>query len=236
MSHRGQANLIGFAVGLILISTATTAGVIVAEQALAGADTDRQNAHIAHATATAMVSPSAPYTISRNTLDRDQTEKITRKQLEAMVPALTGRHLQVYLDRQLLIGAEATPDAMVRRRVRISYTIPRTDTMSFDSSTQSGSRRYAPEFRYVLTDRPTTVSLYIQPAPRQTVTSIRVADRVIRYNPNGLAGHYQIATPQQVPVEIAFKTVERGPGQVALQWNQTIERSGWIAVGVGRHE
>ena len=227
MTARGQANLLGFAAAVVVVTTATVAGVALANDALA--DTDRQPAaeHAAERLATHLVSAEASHTRGRNVLRADRAATLTAADLDAAVPPARTRPLSVSLGGDILVerGGDAggTNGAVrVERRVRVERAVDRTERVDLAGGAT-----------VTLPDHTGQVVVRIDTAPTRTVRTVRADGRVVLTDPSGLSGRYVVRVPDVRPLTLRFESGGYRRGTARVSWtatNASVER---LVVSVG---
>ncbi|MFD1684378.1 DUF7263 family protein [Halobellus litoreus] len=225
---RAQANLIGFAVALVVVTTVTVAGATLANDALADADRQPGATRAAEALAAHLVDADATHTRRRNALRASAVSNLTAADLDDAVPALRGRSVRVSLGEAVLVDREGedVPDdgrpVVVDRRVRVERWTPETDRVALDDRAQ-----------VLVDDHDGRVTIRVETSPSRTVRTVRAGDRVVLHDPSGLDGRYDVSVPHTRPLPVAFESVGYGGGTGTVGWTArtgTVER---LVVTVG---
>ncbi|WP_147435575.1 hypothetical protein [Halobellus sp. Atlit-38R] len=235
MTSRAQANLIGFAVAVVVVTTVTVAGMALANDALVDADRDPATAHAADDLAAYLVDADAAHARGPNVVSSAAVRNLTASDLEAAVPSLRGRSIRITLGGDVLVERSAPAasgdgrrarDAgfeRVERRVRVEHTVQNTERIELSERRE-----------VTLADHTGDVTVAVDPRRGRSVTTVRAGNRVVLHDPSGLAGEYSVAVPDAYPLVLAFDA--DGPyvaGAATVAWhtrNASVER---LVVSVG---
>ncbi|MGQ4554558.1 DUF7263 family protein [Halobellus sp. GM3] len=259
MTARAQANLLGFATAVVVITAVTVAGVALADDALADVDRDPGRAHAAERLAAFLVDGDAPHTRRSNALRSAAVSNLTASDLDEAVPPVRGRPVRVSLGGDVLVDRDGSTDSIggpaaeaaggvrspsdargqpsaqraavtrIERRVRVERAVRRSERVDLSE------RR-----RIELDEHVGEVTVTIAPggAPVRTV---RAGGRVVLHDSAGLAGRYAFDPPRTRPLAVEFEPSgsaasglsRRAAGTATVTWtatNASVER---LAVIVG---
>ncbi|MFD1597703.1 DUF7263 family protein [Halobellus rarus] len=228
MTARAQANLIGFAVALVVVTTVTVAGATLANDALADADRQPEATRAAEALAAHLVDDDAAHTRGRNALRAGPVSNLTAAALDDAVPPIRGRSVRVSLGGDVLLereGSDGPVDARavrIERRVRVVESTPRARRVGLDDRSE-----------VVVDDHDGRVSIHVETGRFRTLTTVRAGGRVVLHDPSGLDGSYDVSVPRRRPLTVKFESSGRGGGTATVGWTArtgTVER---LVVTVG---
>jgi len=235
VTSRAQANLIGFAVAIVVVTTVTVAGAALANDALVDADRDPATTHAADDLAAYLVAADASHTRGPNVVRSAAVRNLTASDLEAAVPSLRGRSIRVTLGGDVLVerGSPAASgdgrrvrDAgfeRVERRVRVERPVQKTERIELSDRRE-----------VTLADHTGGVTVAVDSRRGRSVTTVRAGNRVVLHDPSGLAGEYSVAVPDTRPLALAFDADDPYvAGAATVSWrarNASVER---LVVTVG---
>ncbi|MDS0297901.1 hypothetical protein NDI76_04030 [Halogeometricum sp. S1BR25-6] len=224
-SGRGQANLLSLAAALVLLTTATVGSVLLANVALAGADTDPGARHAAEALAGRLVAADAPHAGRPNVVSETAIRSLTAADADRFAPSVRGRAVRVRLGDEVLVERGDPDGVRVRRLVRVERTAARTTTVNL-----SVRRRVA------LPDRTPSVGLSIVTRNGTAVTAVSANDRLVLRDPNGLSGDYEFRATRVAPPTVSFELEDDAgdiEGEVTVRWTEVDATVEPLAVTVG---
>ncbi|WP_276259376.1 DUF7263 family protein [Haloglomus litoreum] len=210
-------NLPALVVALLVVTSTLGVALTLADGAFAGADRQPGERRVATALAERLVAADAAHTTRANVLNESQ---LADADLAARFPVVGDHEVRVRLDdRTVLRRGDATGGVTVRRvvLVRNQRWVERTPPLAADATTLP--RR---------TDR---VTLDIAAAPN--VTTVRANDRVVLYDPDGLAGNYTVRTSRFETLRLSFTAadrLERGDVVVAYRAARTTKATLGVTV------
>lgn len=235
MTSRAQANLIGFAVAVVVVTTVTVAGAALANDALVDADRDPATTHAAEDLAAYLVAADASHTRGPNVVRSAAVRNLTASDLEVAVPSLRGRSIRVTLGGDVLVernGSAASGDsrrlrdagvARIERRVRVEHPVQKTERIELSDRRE-----------VTLEDHTGEVTVAVDSRRGWSVTTVRAGNRVVLHDPSGLAGEYSVAVPDARPLVLAFGgDTPYVAGAATVSWhtsNASVER---LVVTVG---
>ncbi|MGM0590011.1 MAG: DUF7263 family protein [Halobacteriota archaeon] len=222
---RGQANLVALGVALIVLTTVTVVGVVIADGELARADRDPVERHAAETLADRLVAADANVTVRQNVLDEANAATLTVGELESTTPAVTGRSIRVRLDGQVLVErGNPIHGQTVRRLVRVADVESESRRIDLDSTTEVTVAEPTPSLR-----------LQISPAANTTVETVRVNDRIVLHDEDGLTGTTRLRTPGARNLSVAVETRGTGgpSGSVDVAYPVANETNAVLEVTVG---
>lgn len=211
---RAQANLLVVAVALVVLTAVTGTAVAMAEGALLTAERDSAERATTVGTADRLVAADAPVTRRANVLDRGAVRNLSAADLEALVPALTGRAIRVQIgDRTVVERGDPTGGTTVRRLGLLATTGEWSGSVDAgDGETLTIPRR---------TDRITV-------GVSGTVTTVRVDDRVVLHDPDGLDGKTEVTVSRYDTLNVTAA----GDGEVLVEAKPETTEKALIVVTV----
>jgi hypothetical protein len=228
VTARGQANLLGFAVAVVVVAAVAVTGVAIASDALADADRQPGATHAAERLTTHFVAADAAHTRGRNVLRAAPVANLTAADLDAAVPPVRGRPIAVALGGDTLVerdgaAARRTDSAVrVERRVRVERSVTRTQRADL---TARGA--------VTLPDHAGPVVIRIDTERTRTVRTVRADGRVVLHDPSGLSGRYAVTVPDTRPLTLDVGSDGDGPGTVQVSWTATNASVEELVVRVG---
>ena len=227
MTARAQANLLGLAAAVVVVTAVTVAGVAIASDALADADRQPSATHAAERLATHLTAADAAHTRDRNVLRAGPSGNLTAADLDAAIPPVRDRPVSVVLGGDTLVerggDARRTDDAIrIERRVRVEQAVDRTQRV--DLATRGSA---------TLPDHTGRLVIRIDTERTRTVRTVRADGRVVLHDPSGLSGRYVVAVPDVQPLTVGFESAGDGPGAVWVSWTATNASVEDLVVRVG---
>jgi hypothetical protein len=202
--ERAQANLVAVAVGLILLTVVATAAVTLADGALAGADRDPRERHAAAALADRLVAPDSPVTERANAVNESAARNLTAADVDALAPAVENRSVAVGLGGETILArGDPSGGTTVRRVVLAGTRVTQSRTVSLSERARLPNR----------TDR---LRIRIDPGGNTTVHTVRVNDRVVLYDPDGLSGTTTVETTRLANATVRFGTGGNSSGTATV--------------------
>ncbi|MFB6250099.1 MAG: hypothetical protein ABEI27_00175 [Halobellus sp.] len=235
-ADRAQANLIGFAVAAIVVTTVAVGGVAIANDAVADADRRPFATHAAERLSAHLVAGDAPHTRGPSVLRARATANLTPAALDAAVPSLRNRSFRVALGTETLAARGRLSDpvasrpadrrtARISRRVRTERAVHRTNRIDL-----------ADRHETVLADHTGQMTVTVDSAHGQSVVTLRAGGRTVLHDPGGLDGRYVTSVPQTRPLDIAFTTRGRpvtDGATATVTWTEPTARTESLVVVVG---
>jgi hypothetical protein len=228
VTARGQANLLGFAAAVVVVTTVTVTGVALASDALADADREPGVTHAAERLATHLAAADAAHTRDRNVLRAGPSRNLTAADIDAAVPPVRGRPIWISLGGDTLLERDGDDarrsDRAVRveRRVRVERAVDRTQRVDL-----------AARDAVTLPDHTGRLVLRIDTERTRTVRTVRADGRVVLHDPAGLSGRYVVAVPEPRPLTVEFESDGGGPGTARVSWTATNASVEELVVRVG---
>ncbi|MFC7156311.1 hypothetical protein ACFQPA_12745 [Halomarina halobia] len=203
---RGQANLPALAVALLVLTTTTSLGLLVADGAFAGAGRDPAERRAAVALGERLVSAESPLTARPNVLRSRNLSALDAARLDEAFPVAKGRDVRLRVGGETVVQrGDPTGGTTVRRIVlvqrRQSVTLPAT---AGDAVT--------------LPRRSPRATLLLRPPEGTTVRTVRANGRVVLHDPSGLEGRFDIALSRFETTRLRFEhdgPLPRGSARVA---------------------
>lgn len=189
---RGQTNLVAVGVSLVILTAVAGVAVVIADDALAGADRDADERRLAVGLSERLVAESGPLTDRGNVLNATRVRRLDGERLRRVFPAVREATVRVSLDGDPVAqtgdvtgGTTVRRVVLVQQRSTVTVEPPlRTDSVSLPRRTPS-------------------VQLRIDPAAA-TVRTVRANGRVVLHDPNGLDGTYTVRTSRFETTRLAF--------------------------------
>ena len=181
---RAQANLLSVVVAVTLLSTTLVVGVAVTDAAFETASHDASGEATAVAVSDRLVERESPLTSRENVIDATAAEAVDEDALVDAVPRIGALATRVVLDGELLVETGDPGDGhTVTRTVLVERPSERTYEPSLEETGEVTLPRR--------TDR---VDVTIDPPPETTVETVRIGERVVLHDPDGLDGEYRVPT------------------------------------------
>lgn len=205
--RRGQTNLVAVVISLVILSAVAGVSVVVADDALAGADREPAERRLAVGLSERLVAESGPLTDRANVLNRSRVRTLDGGRLRSLFPAARGHDVRVSLDGQVVARTgDATGGTTVRRVVLLQ----RRSAATVSPALRTGS--------VTLPRRTPRVRLRIDPASA-TVTTVRANGRVVLHDPGGLRGTYTVRVSRFETTRLSFDAVgSLGRGDVRVTY------------------
>ncbi|WP_049986763.1 DUF7263 family protein [Halobellus rufus] len=223
---RAQANLVGFAVAVLVVASVTVAGGALANDALSDADRQPATAHAAGALADHLVDASASHTRGANDLRRAAVSNLSAPALDAAVPPIRDRPVRVALGDDVLVErgnvGDGSESVLVERRVLVTRTVRRGERVDLGETRE-----------VVVDDHDGRLTVEVDPTETRRVTTVSAGGRIVLHDPAGLDGRYAVAVPRQYPLRIAFDSSGFGSGTATLEWTARNASAERLAVTVG---
>lgn len=189
--HRGQANLLSLAVALVALISATTLGLVVADGALADAERNPLERRAAVATADRLVSAAAT-TVRPNVLDQEAVRTVGGDALSNLAPPTEGRAVRLRIGGETLFErGDPTGGTTVQRVVLVAESTTRTRAVSVDDGSS-----------YTLPRRTSSVDLVFD--GDSSVETVRLNDRVVLHDPDGLTGRFTVSASRYETATLGF--------------------------------
>lgn len=207
---RGQANLPVLAVALVILTTVTAVSVALADGALAGADRTPQDRRVASAVAERLVAADSALTTRANVLNETAVAGLDATRLDRLVSPARNASIRVRLGEQTLVErGDPTDGVTVRRVVLVSNRTVTTRTLDLASSTTLTLPRRTPQ-----------VTVDVDSAANTTVRTVRVNDRVVLHDTDGLGepndGTLSVRTSRYETTTLDFETTGNPHGTVTV--------------------
>jgi len=201
---RGQANLLGLAVALLLLSGAIGVTLAVGTGAFATADSDARDRAAAAGLADRLVSADGPLTVRENVLDGATVDDLNATALRAAFPAARDRAVRVRLGGETLVETGDPAGPTVRRLVLVERRANRTLTVPAD---QNDTVRLEPTGAAAVTvDRSARVE------------SLVVNGRTVAHEDAGLNGTIHLDLRRDRPTDLALNgSIRSSSGTVQIR-------------------
>lgn len=207
---RGQTNLATLAVALLLVSTAVTVGLALADGAVAGALRDPNEERVAVALSERLVSAEGPLTVRANVLDRDRVDRLDAASFREDFPVSADKNIRVALDDRTVVTTGTPTDGTTFSRIVL---VARRRNVTVQP------RFTADEPAVTLPRRSDAATLIIDPPGRRTVWTVWANDRVVLHDPDGLTGRYEIRLSRFETTRLAFNASDPlPPGSVTVRY------------------
>lgn len=191
-ADRAQTNLVAVAISLVILTAVAGVSVVVADDALSGADREPGERRLAVGLSERLVAESGPLTDRANVLNRSRVRGLDGARLERLFPAARGHDVRVSVDGDTVARTgDATGGTTVRRVVLLQ----RRSAATVEPPLRTDS--------VTLPRRTPRVRLRIDPAST-TVTTVRANGRVVLHDPGGLRGTYTVSVSRFETTRLAF--------------------------------
>lgn len=222
---RAQSNLLALAAALVALSVALVAAVAIVDAAFATGERDATERAVASTTAERLVAADSPIADRQNVLNETAVASFDDEELATALPTSANRSIAVSIDDDRIAAVgEPTRGTTIRRVVLLESTewVERTPTLSAQETTVP-----------VRTDR---VELTIAPTTG-TIETVRVNDRVVLHDEDGLDGPYGIDTSRYETATLRFEgDGTLGSGDLTLGYEVTTDRKALLSVTVDERE
>jgi hypothetical protein len=211
---RGQANLVTLAVAMLVVTAALGVGVVVAGDALRGADRTPEQRRVAVALSERLVAPDTALTARANVVDAARVDRLNASTLRSRFPVVRGMAVRVTLgDRTLASTGDAGGGTTVRRVVLVRR-----------AETATVAPRVRPGETVTLPRRTSRIRLSIQPPTGTTVRTVRANGRVVLHDPDGLRGNHSVRVSRFETTRVATNAtgvLPRGSFRVTYEPDRT---------------
>jgi hypothetical protein len=207
---RGQANLVTLAVGMVVLTAAAGAGVVVAGDALRGADRSPEQRRVAVALSERLVDADTALTTRANVVNGTRIDRLNASRLRSRFPVARGVAFRVTLgDRTLASAGDPGGGTTVRRIVLVRR-----------AGTATVTPRVRPGENVTLPRRTPRVRLSIRPPSGTTVRTVRANGRVVLHDPGGVSGNHSVAVSRFETTRIRVNaTGVLPPGSVRVAYD-----------------
>lgn len=205
---RGQASLPALAIALLILSSVTVLSLAVADGALATADRDAGERHVATSVADRLVAADGLIAVRRNVLDWATLESLNSGSLRDELAVLEDEAVRITVGGRTVVSEPNVRDGTTVRRI---VSIRRIDRRSL--TPRLGSNKAV-----TLPRRTESVSIDLDPPNGTTIETVSANDRVLLHNASGLDGHYDVELSRFETARLRFA----GSGPL-LRGNVTLE-------------
>ena len=221
-SIRGQANMVSLAIALLLLVGAAGTAIAIAHGSLASAEREPAERNVATNLADGLVSPDATHVRRENVLDRNETEALAVTDVETLAPGIDARPFRIRIDdRTLLERGDPTGGTRVERLVVLATDDQRTYRLDLEEDDAVTVPR-----------RTDVLRVTVEPENDTTVSTIRVNDRVLLHDPDGLEGTATASVPWTATLRVTVEG-EGSDGVVAITANPETTAKARLEVTVG---
>lgn len=220
---RAQANLPAFAIAVLVVTSTATISLLVVNGAFVAADREPLERTRAAGLATAMVDSDSPLTDRANVMNATRLDELDTE-LDTWFPASRDTAIRVTLGDRVLVQ-RGTPEGgtTIRRLVVVSTRHDRTIEPAFSSSATA----------VTLPRRARAVAISITPPDGTIVSTVRVNERVVLHDQDGLNGTYDVALSRFETAAIRFEANGSLPqGSVRVAYRPAATRKAVLAVTV----
>jgi hypothetical protein len=222
---RGQANLLAVVVAVLALATAAGFGVFLADAALDGERRDAGERATAVELSERLVDAEEPIATRPNVLNASRVERLDAEWIATRYPAVADAAVRVRLGDRVVAERGMPTDGTTVRRI---VTVEREGRETITPALSTDGRR-----RVTLPRRTDRVLLRIAPPNDATVRTVRIGDRVVLHDPDGLNGTYEVTVSRLETVELSVSGDGSLPeGAVAVTYFPTVERKTTLAVTV----
>jgi hypothetical protein len=222
MTERGQASLPVLAVALLTLTATGLLAVTVAGGALAAADRPAEERRTAVAAAERMVAPDSPLTDRANVLDAAALTAFDDDALAESFPVTQDAQVAMAVDGEVYAGSDDAAGPTVRRLVHVLETEERTVEPSFGTAAA-----------VTLPRRSGRIEVALDPAPDTRIETVRVNERVVLHDPEGLRGEFTLSLSRRETSRLAFEANRSlSEGSVSLTFPLERTRKATLSVTV----
>ncbi|WP_440007366.1 DUF7263 family protein [Halomicrococcus sp. SG-WS-1] len=194
MTRRAQMNLPALAVALLVLTTAATMSLGMADRAFLGAERDADSRRVAVALSERLVDQSGPVAVRPNVLNATELDRLDGPRLRSLFPVVADHDVRVTVGDDA-VAERGDPEGVTVRRV-VLVERRRAVTLT--------PRLAATSPAFTLPRRTRTVDLAVRPPEGTTVTEVRADGRVVLRNASGLTGDFSVRVSRFETVRFAF--------------------------------
>lgn len=205
---RGQASLPALAIALLILSSVTVLSLAVADGALAAADRDAGERHVATSVADRLVAADGPIAVRQNVLDAAALESLDSGTLRNELAVVEDEAIRISVGGSPVVSEPNARDGTTVRRI---VSVRRIERRSL--TPRLGSNKAV-----TLPRRTESVSIDLDPPNGTTIETVSTNDRVLLHNASGLDGHYDVELSRFETARLRFA----GSGPL-YQGNVTLE-------------
>ena len=211
MTRRGQANLAALAVAVVLVTAATGVGLALAATVddSEGSESARER-RLAASAAAELVAADSPLTARRGVVDAARFGTVDAADLPSSVVASNATVVVTVGDETVFERGDGRTGATVRRLVLVGTgenVTRRTELSSPNVTVPAG-----------------TGVVTVTPGSNASVTTLRVDQRVVRHDPNGVEG------PQALVVDPTTATTIRAETATPVDAETATNRTGTLTL------
>lgn len=206
---RGQASLPALAIALLILSSVTVLSLAIADGALAAADREAGEHHVASSLADRFVAADGPIAVRENVLDAESLDGLTARTLRDELPVIENEAVRITVGGSPVVSE---PNARGGTTVRRIVTVRRIERRSLTPALGSNKAVTLPR-------RTESLSIDLAPPNGTTIHTVSANDRVLLHNTSGLEGHYEVALSRFETARLRF--AGSGPlheGNVTLEY------------------
>ncbi|AUX08977.1 hypothetical protein AArcSl_1346 [Halalkaliarchaeum desulfuricum] len=214
--------MVSLAVALLLLVGAAGTAIAIAHGSLAAAEREPAERNVATDLADRLVSSDAPHVRRENVLDRNEIEALSVTDVESLAPGIEDRPFRIRIDdRTLLERGEPTGGTRVERLVVLAADDERTYRLDLEEDEAVTVPRRTDELQVT-----------VEPENDTSVSTIRVNDRVLLYDPGGLEGTATASVPWTATLRVTVQA-EGSDGTVAITATPETTAKAHLEVTVG---
>lgn len=193
---RGQANLPAVGVALLVLTSATGLGLLLADGAFADAEREPIERETAVALSERLVAADSPVTARANVLNGSDLASLDADRLDERFPVAEGRDVRIRLDGETVVErGDPTGGTTIRRVALVERR-------------QSVALSRVPD-RVTLPRRTPRATVDLDPPPATAVRTVRANGRVVLHDPDGLRGRFDLDLSRYETTTLRF--VHEGP-------------------------
>jgi len=217
---RGQANLAAVAASVVVLVTVTVLAVAIAEGAMVDANRDPADRRVA-ATAADRLVDAESLALREGVLNRSAVGNLTVADVDRLAPPARNRSIRVVLDGTTVVKrGDPAGGVTVRRTVLVGFRDRRSRTVALSEATTLAAR----------TDR---LTADLDPGPNTTVEAVRVNDRIVLRDADGLSGRHEVPVSRYANATVTFDLSGNSTGTATLIARPTNASGADLAVTVG---
>lgn len=218
---RAQANLLALLAAIVLIVAVSTVAVAVTDGALADADREPLERQRAAAIADRLVAGDGDLATRENVLDAAAIEALDAETLRDRYAIPESGAVSVRVDGERLVETgEVSDGTTIQRVVLVATRTNRTVTPGLDGRDSATLPRRTP-----------WVAIDIASAAGD-VTTMRVNDRVLLHDPDGLSGSYRVSVSPRVTPTLEFEGDDLDTGALTVTYAPATARKVVLEVTV----
>lgn len=193
-ARRGQASLPPLAIALLVLTSVTILGLVVADGALAAADRTPDERRMAVALGERLIAADSPLTERANVLNATALSRLDGDRLRSAFPVVADRDVRVAVGEEHFVATDANVRGTTIRRLAL---VAETDERLLEPpGGLSGG--------VTLPRRTDSVELTLSPRSNDTIRTVRANDRVVLHDDSGLEGTFEVDLSARETTRLSF--------------------------------